>query len=64
MPEDPDANVVKIAIDEEGCIPLIVGQSMAEVATGLSIGQFPTTFGRVADGIGLPGNEMVERGVE
>jgi hypothetical protein len=50
MPEDSDSNVVKIVIDEERCIPLIVRQSMAEVATGFSIEQFPTAFGRVADG--------------
>ena len=46
MPEDSDANVVKIVIHEEGCIPLIVRQSMAEIATGLGIEQFPTAFGR------------------
>jgi hypothetical protein len=35
MPEDADANVVKIVIHEEGCVRLIVRQSMTEVATGL-----------------------------
>jgi hypothetical protein len=59
MPEDPDTNVVKIAVDEEGCIPLILGQNVAEVAAGLGIEQFPTAFGRVADGVCLSHDEMV-----
>ena len=64
MPEDSDANVMKIVVDEEGCIPLIFGQSMAEVTTGLGIEQFPTAFGRVADGVRISRDEMVERGIE
>src|ERR1700761_4406448 len=64
MPEDSDANVMKIVVDEEGCIPLILGQSMAEVTTSLGIEQFPTAFGRVADGVCISRNEMVERGIE
>src|SRR6266478_6218840 len=62
MPEDSDSNVVKIVIHKEGWIPLIVRQSMAEVATGFSIEQFPTAFGRVADGVGLAGDENGRRG--
>src|SRR5262249_4694949 len=64
MPENSDANVVKIVIHEERCIPLIVGQSMAEVATGLGVEQFPPAFGRVADGVGVSGDEMVEGRIE
>jgi hypothetical protein len=41
MPEDADANVVKIVIHEEGCIRLIVRQSVAELATSLTVEQFP-----------------------
>ena len=37
---------------------------MAEVATGLGIEQFPTAFGRVTDGVGLSGDEMIEGGIE
>ena len=57
MPEDSDANVMKIVVDKEGCIPLILGQSMAEVATGLGIEQFPTAFGRVPDGVCISRDE-------
>ena len=64
MPEDSDANVMKIVIDEEGCILLILGQSMAEVTTGLGIEQFPTAFGRVADGVCLSCDEMIEGRIE
>jgi hypothetical protein len=35
MPKNSDTNVVKIVIDKELCIPLILCQSMAEVANGL-----------------------------
>ena len=64
MTEDSDTNVMKIVVDEEGCIPLILRQSMAELTTGLSIEQFPTAFGRVTDGACLSCDEMVERGIE
>src|SRR5258708_13108839 len=64
MPDDADADVVKVVIHEKRYIPLIVGQSMAEVATGLGIEQFPTAFGRVTDGVGLSCDEMVEGGIE
>src|SRR6266481_8987812 len=64
MPEDSDANVMKIVIDEEGGIPLVLRQGMAELTTGLGIEQFPTAFGRVADGVCLSRDEMVERGIE
>ncbi len=37
---------------------------MAEVATGLGVEQFPTAFGRVADGVGLSRDEMVEGRIE
>src|SRR6266403_1391041 len=55
---------MKIVVDEEGCIPLILGQSMAEVTTSLGIEQFPTAFGRVADGVCTSRDEMVERRIE
>jgi hypothetical protein len=64
MAEDADTNVVKIVIHEEGCIPLIVRQSVAEVATSLTIEQFPTVLCRVTDGIGVSGDEMVEGRIE
>ena len=64
MPEDTDANVVKVVIHEEGYVPLIVRQSMAEVATGFGIEQFPTAFGRVADGVCLSRDEMIEGRIE
>src|ERR1700716_4096461 len=64
MPEDADANVVKIVIHEEGWVWLIVRQSMAEVATALGVKQFPAAFGRVTDGVDVSGDEMVERGIE
>ena len=64
MPENTDANVMKIVVDEEGCIWLIVRQRMAEVTTGLGIEQIPTALGRVADGVCLSCDEMVKRGIE
>ena len=64
VPEDPDANVVKIIIHKESYIPLIVRQSMAEIATGLGIEQFPTAFRRVADGVCVSGDEMIEGRIE
>ena len=64
MPEDSDTNVMKIVVDEEGCIPLIFRQGMAELTTGLGIEQFPTAFGRIADGVCLARDEMVERRIE
>jgi len=48
MPEDADANVVKIVVHEEGCIRLIIRQSVAELATSLTVEQFPTALGRIA----------------
>jgi len=47
MPEDLDANVVKIIIHEEGYIPLMSVKAMAEVATGLGVETFPTTSSRL-----------------
>jgi hypothetical protein len=64
MPQDADADVVKIVIHEERCIRLIVRQGVAEVATGLTVEQFPAVHGRVADGVGLSGDEMVEGRIE
>ena len=64
MSEDTDANVVKVVIHEEGWVPLIVRQSVAEVATGLGVEQFPTAFGRVADGVCVSGDEMIEGRIE
>src|ERR1700747_3195479 len=64
MPEDADANVVKIVIHKEGCIELIVRQSVAEVATSLTVEQFPTALGQIADGVGVAGDEMVEGRIE
>ena|SRR6516162_971390 len=58
MAEDSDADVVKIVIHQEGRIRLIVRQSMAEVATGLGVEQFPTALGRVADGVGVSSYEI------
>jgi hypothetical protein len=71
MPYDSDADVVKIVIDEEGCIPLIVGQSMAEMV--LVTTQFWNTTTRGFSAVGeprvavclLPGTEVAfEREVE
>ena len=64
MPEDSDANIVKIVISEDGYIPLLVRQSMAEITAGLGIEQFPTAFGRVADRVCIASDEMVEGRVE
>ena len=51
MAEDSDAGVMEIVISEDCYIPLFVRQSMAQVAPGLGIEQFPAAFGRVADGV-------------
>src|ERR1700758_5105896 len=64
VPDDSDANVMKIVVDKEGCIPMILRQSMAEVATSLGIEQFPTALGRVTDGVCLSRDEMIEGGIE
>jgi hypothetical protein len=59
MPEDSNPDIVKIVIGEDGDIPMIVRQRMAEIATRLGIEQFPTALGRVADGIGVSSDEMI-----
>src|SRR5712671_7155772 len=64
VPEDSDADVMKIIISEDGYISLVLRQSMAQVAGGLGIEQFPTAFGRAADGVCVSSNEMVERRIE
>src|ERR1700683_3207652 len=64
MADNSDTNVVKIVIDEESCISLIVRQRMAEVTAGLRIEQFPPALCRVADGVCLSRGEMVEGGIE
>jgi hypothetical protein len=60
MPNNSNPNVVKIIIDEEGHIPLIVRQSMAFLAASLGVEQFPAAFGRVADDAGFSSDETVE----
>src|ERR1700745_730736 len=37
---------------------------MAEVAAGLGVEQLPTALGRVADGVGVSGDEMIEGRIE
>src|SRR5258706_13263598 len=59
MPEDSDPNVVKIIIHEKSLMPLIVRQSMTFATAGLGVEQFPTVFGRLADGAGVSCDEMV-----
>ena len=51
-------------VGEDGYIPLTVRQSMAEVAAGLGIEQFPAAFGRVAYGVGVSSHELVEGRIE
>jgi hypothetical protein len=60
MSEDSDADVMKVIVGKRRYIALVVRQGMAEVAAGLGIEQFPAAFGRVADSIGVPGDETVE----
>ena len=64
MPKDADADIVKIVIHEEGRVSLIIRQSVAELATGFGIEQFPTAFGEVIDGVCLSGDEMIEGQIE
>src|SRR6201999_3881308 len=64
MAEDADTDVMKIVVHEESCIRLVARQSVAEVATGLGVEQPPTALGRVADGVGVSGDEMVEGRIE
>src|SRR6516162_321165 len=64
MPEDSDANVVKIVVNKKSRIPLIIRQSMAKETTGLAIEQLPTAFSRLADDVYLSCDEMVEGGIE
>ena len=45
MADNSDANIMKIVISEDCDIPLFVCQSMAQVAAGLGIEQFPAAFG-------------------
>jgi hypothetical protein len=44
MAENSDADVMKIVISEDSDIPLFVRQSMAQVAAGLGVEQFPAAF--------------------
>src|SRR5262249_59648940 len=64
VPQDADADVVKIIVHEERRIPMIVRQSVAAIAAGLGVEQFPAALGRFADGVRFSGDEMVKRRIE
>jgi hypothetical protein len=46
VPEDADADVVKIIVHEKRRIPMIVRQSVAAIAAGLAVEQFPAALRR------------------
>ena len=64
MPDDFDADVMKIIISEDGDILLFLRQSVAQIAAGLGVEQFPATLGLVADGVVVSGDEMIKRRIQ
>src|SRR5271157_4856522 len=64
MPNDSDTDVMKIVVGKDRDIPLIVRQSVAQVAAGLCVERFPATLSRVANGVFVSRDEMIERRVE
>ena len=60
MPDDPDTDVVKIIVGKDRYIPLIVSQSVTQVTAGLAVERFPAALRRIADGILISCDEMIE----
>ena len=61
MPDDADADVVKVVIDEVGDVALLLGQRVALIAAGLRVEKLPAASGRVIDGVLVTGDEVIER---
>ncbi len=64
MPDDADANIVKVVIHEIGDIPLGVGQRMTFIAATLGVEEFPAAFGIVVDRVRVTRDEMIEWRIE
>jgi hypothetical protein len=64
MPNDANANVMKIVVGKNRNVPLLIGQSVAQIAARLCVEQFPTALGRIAYSILVSGYEMIEGRVE
>ena len=64
MPDDPDTDVVKIIVGKDRYIPLIVSQSTTQVTAGLAVERFPAALRRIADGILISCDEMIEWSIE
>jgi hypothetical protein len=64
MPEDADADVVKVIV-RKGCdVPLLFTQRMAFIAPAFRVEKLPAAFCRIIDGILLARNEVIERRIE
>jgi hypothetical protein len=64
VPDNADADVVKIFIYKEGRIALVLTQSVAFVTTGLGIEKIPASFSGVADRGLVASHEVIERGIK
>ena len=64
VPDDADADVVKVVVHEVRDVSLGVRQRMAFITEGLRVEQFPTALGGVIDGVLVAGDEVIERRIE
>ena len=61
MPNDADADVVKVVVREVGNIPLGFRQSMALIAAGPCVEKLPAALGGVIDSVCVASDEVIER---
>jgi hypothetical protein len=64
VPDDADADVVKVVIREERDVPLGVRQRMTFIAAGLGVEELSATLGRFIDRVLVAGDEMIKRRVK
>ncbi len=64
VPDDPNADVVKVVVAEVGDVPLGLGQRMAFVAAAMGVEKLPAAFGRIVNGVLVTSDEMIERRIK
>ena len=64
VPEDADADVVKVIVRKGCCIPLLFRQRVAFIAPAFRVEYLPAAFCRIIDGILIVRNEVIERRIE